>query len=801
MRGFVRFNAGGAPPTKQAVNVKQKNTARANVAADVRSRTPSGCVRSSPASLPRLLVLLLLVTGLCGKAQTIETFSFTNLNRNIPDGNASGLSDVRTVTSAVVNASSVRIKLRVAGEFNGDLYGYVRQIHATGTNFCVLLNRSGRTASNPYGYDDEGLDVAFDDAAANGDIHNCQLVTNVPAGFPLTGVWKPDGRTNDPGSVLDSHVPATALSSFAGTEGTGEWTLFLADVDSGATNMLLGWEIELAGTAYPALTWNNPADIVYGTALGASQLNATFTFNSTNVPGTFTYTPAGGTVLNAGLAQTISVTFTPDNTNNFLAVSTNVAINVLRAPLTITANGTNKVYGAALPAFTASYSGFVNGDNASGLDTPVTLGTGATSASPAGAYTITASGAADANYTITHVNGTLTVNKALTVAGIASTPNPSIPDQEVIFTTTVASGSGLPTGTVVFKDGVVVLGTAGLSDGVAWLNTSALTLGDHTITVEYGGDTNFSGDTNALLHTVIPPTGLVPIPNQVAYVLLPLVLTNHPAISNQFSPPLTFGLAAGAAAGARINPTNGIFRWTPGREQARSVNVFNVWVQDSIAATATNTFTVMVDDFVELNLGRTVMRVGQTSSVPVTLVTSTGLTNLQAVVQMPADRLSPLSLIGWSPDVGSAMLQQQTDDAWQITFAAASGQSLQGTQELAQLSFQSLSNNSAFIPLPVSDIVSVQTNGLGVWRTLAGIGRAAVIERESLVEALPQTNGQPNVILYGLPDVSYELLFSPVLPAVSWQTVWLGTMPTNLWLAVPGLTNSGPTLFFRAREQ
>ena len=40
--------------------------------------------------------------------------------------------------------------------------------------------------------------------------------------------------------------------------------------------------------ATPVITWATPADIVYGTALGATQLNATAT-----VPGTFVYTPAG----------------------------------------------------------------------------------------------------------------------------------------------------------------------------------------------------------------------------------------------------------------------------------------------------------------------------------------------------------------------------------------------------------------------------------------------------------------------------------------------------------------------------
>src|SRR6185369_12149727 len=61
---------------------------------------------------------------------------------------------------------------------------------------------------------------------------------------------------------------------------------------------------------------------------------------------------------------------------------------------------------------TASYSGFVNGDTVASLDTPVTLSTTATVASAVGTYPITASGAADSNYMISFIAGTLTVTPA-----------------------------------------------------------------------------------------------------------------------------------------------------------------------------------------------------------------------------------------------------------------------------------------------------------------------------------------------------------------------------------------------------
>src|SRR5207245_3414074 len=69
----------------------------------------------------------------------------------------------------------------------------------------------------------------------------------------------------------------------------------------------------------------------YGTALSATQLNAT-----TSVLGTFVYTPAAGTVLNAGAAQTLSVTFTPTDAANYTTATTSVAITVVKATPTIT---------------------------------------------------------------------------------------------------------------------------------------------------------------------------------------------------------------------------------------------------------------------------------------------------------------------------------------------------------------------------------------------------------------------------------------------------------------------------------
>ena len=97
------------------------------------------------------------------------------------------------------------------------------------------------------------------------------------------------------------------------------------------------------------------------------------------------------------------------------------ALTINPAALTITAANASMTYGGSVPNFTASYTGFVNGDSVSSLTTPVSLAATGNSHSNAGTYAITASGAASPNYVITYNPATLTINPApLTITANAS---------------------------------------------------------------------------------------------------------------------------------------------------------------------------------------------------------------------------------------------------------------------------------------------------------------------------------------------------------------------------------------------
>jgi hypothetical protein len=155
------------------------------------------------------------------------------------------------------------------------------------------------------------------------------------------------------------------------------------------------------------VTWATPGDITYGTPLSSLQLNAT-----ANVPGTFVYSTPAGTFLNAGLAQTLSVNFIPDDSIDYNSSSFSTVINVKQATLQVEVNPVTKVYGQQNPAFNVTYNGLTNGDTTSSLNGRLRVNTSATSASPVGVYSVNATGLTSTNYTITYVIGHLIITPA-----------------------------------------------------------------------------------------------------------------------------------------------------------------------------------------------------------------------------------------------------------------------------------------------------------------------------------------------------------------------------------------------------
>jgi hypothetical protein len=104
-----------------------------------------------------------------------------------------------------------------------------------------------------------------------------------------------------------------------------------------------------------------------------------------------------------------------------------------------------------------------------------------------------------------------TVDKNASEVSVVSSNNPSLAGQPVTFTATVrGSAAGAPpgTGSVVFKEGNIVLSTRTLdSNGQGAFATSSLAAGSHTITAEYAGDGYYLGGTSPPLDQTVSLVG------------------------------------------------------------------------------------------------------------------------------------------------------------------------------------------------------------------------------------------------------------------------------------------------------
>ena len=183
----------------------------------------------------------------------------------------------------------------------------------------------------------DGATVKYNIQATNGDGFNgCNAADGTAAIVTPQGM--PSGVSIDPtslsfvlckdGSIVNAQGVVFKASSST-TPGFYPVTVSVSDNGTGTYNTspaAFTLHVIAPVKTTPTITWANPDNIVYGTALSGTQLNATAL-----VAGTFTYTPTAGTVLNAGAGQTLHVDFTPTDTSLYNNASKDVTINVLKA--------------------------------------------------------------------------------------------------------------------------------------------------------------------------------------------------------------------------------------------------------------------------------------------------------------------------------------------------------------------------------------------------------------------------------------------------------------------------------------
>lgn len=198
-------------------------------------------------------------------------------------------------------------------------------------------------------------------------------------------------------SPLTVAFSAMGACSVTGTQlvfiGAGECTITAAQ--GGNSNYNAATSVERTITVEKGLVkvkWPTPDPITYGEALSSTQLNA-----SAPIPGTFTYMPDEGTVLGGGADQKLSVTFTPEDADNYESVELTNSIDVAQASQEITfAQPADMVAGSEAQVLNAAASSKLA--VAFAVTAPCTVAGGKVSASAAGTCQITATQLGDDNY-------------------------------------------------------------------------------------------------------------------------------------------------------------------------------------------------------------------------------------------------------------------------------------------------------------------------------------------------------------------------------------------------------------------
>ena len=262
-----------------------------------------------------------------------------------------------------------------------------------------------------------------------------------------------------------SSVPTGTVTFLSGSSSLGTGTLDATGKATFATS-------SLSATSY-TVTAQYSGDSSFTSSASAAQ---TLVVNPIATTTTLTVTPstavAGTSVSMIAMVTPASGTGIPTGTITFKNGTTQLAAIAVNASGTATFTSTTLAAGTY--SITAAYSG--DSSNASSLS-------------------------ASSGLTLTPVVSTTT-----TLAATATTAQTGV---SITFTATItpSAGTGVPTGTVTFLDGITTLGTGTLAAGKATFSTAALAVGTHSITASYGGDPNDLASVSSALAVVItgPP--------------------------------------------------------------------------------------------------------------------------------------------------------------------------------------------------------------------------------------------------------------------------------------------------------
>ena len=375
--------------------------------------------------------------------------------------------------------------------------------------------------------------------AGTGSVGSTSTPVKVNVGGQVN-VYTPPGNSH----LTGTQTTQLAISASTGSPSTyGESVTFTATVsDTGAATGVPTGSVEF---------YDGTTDLGPGSALSGSGTSATSTFTIST--------------LDAGVHASISAVYVPNG--NYVGSSGSLSLTVNPAPLTITADNASKTYGhtAAFGATAFTETGLVNGDSITGV---AEASAGSPISATVGTYNIVpfaAAGSGLSNYTITYVNGTLTVSPApltitandatktygqtATFAATAFTETGLVTANGDTITGVTETSTGAPVSAQVGTYPIVPSAATGnrLSNYTITYDSGTLTVNPALLTITANNESKPFGTLFTFSSTAFTETGLVTVNGDTI-----TGVTETSAGAPASAPPGTYPIVPSAATGNRL---------------------------------------------------------------------------------------------------------------------------------------------------------------------------------------------------------------------------------------------------------
>jgi hypothetical protein len=387
-------------------------------------------------------------------------------------------------------------------------------------------------------------------------------------------------------------------------------------------------------------------------------------------------------------------------------------------------------------------------------------------------------------------------------------PDASVVEGETVHFSAVATDTDVPAQTLTFSldpgapNGASIDPLTGL---FSWTTAEADGPGVYTVRVRVTDSASPAGTSMQEVAITVAETNqapvLVALTDHTIAEWTTLQFTAEATDADLPNQSLTYSLASGALAGAAIDAATGVFTWTPTELQGGTTNRFTIVVADDgvPGSNAVQSFTVIVrdtePDFL-VSAGSTNVFAGQTSAIPLTLLSELELATVSFTLETDITRLTNLVLHAVSPEVETVEFREMASNQFAVSLVLDPARRVAANRVLANLAFQAVpATNSAVVAVRLSEPLAIL--GESALRDGGVTGGQVMIVNQQPVLTI-QRASVPRLTLYGNPGTSYRVESTADLASGIWTTV------TEVQLTSPSTSLDvdlgQPCMFYRVRE-